>query len=403
MKKRGYTEVAYLAHRNISRRQFLRGAAGASGVMLLAACAPSAPASPTAAPTKPAEPAKPAPPPASPAAGASPSPSPSAGPSTLASPAVVASKPSGPLKKVRVGVTGLFLPLASVWVAARKGYYQEEGVDADVVAVPGLQGPQGLLAGNLDFTAGSATDLLLMAERGETMQAIATIEPFLPLALVVRADALERIGAKPSDPLEKRLAAIKGLAVAVSGEGDAPDVVLKLMLREGKLQPTDVRKLVIDNQPAQLAALDQRQIDAIVAGPPLMDRLDHEKSASILVSTNEIPLARDTLHEIVYGMKSWVDAHPDEARGVARAMVKANKFLKEDPSASQFLFETDFKGTPAEVLKISLDKLKPYIPSDAKMTPQQWEGLKRYAMEVGYLTKSVDTTEGMYWTNKYLS
>src|SRR5690606_24167902 len=110
---------------------------------------------------------------------------------------------------------------ASIWVAQSKGYYQEEGIDAEITIAPGQQGTQGLLAGNLDFMSGGATDIMLIAEKDEVMTAIATTQPVMQFHLIVRPDVLERIGVKPSDSLEKRLAGLKGLRLAVVSEGGA--------------------------------------------------------------------------------------------------------------------------------------------------------------------------------------
>jgi NitT/TauT family transport system substrate-binding protein len=304
---------------------------------------------------------------------------------------------------VRVAAAILVLPLAAIWVAQRKGYYQAEGLEVELTLAPGLQGTQGLLAGNLDFMAGGATDLMVLAEKGEVLQAIATIEPVMLFHLLVKPNVLDRIGAQPNDPLEKRIASIKGLTLAVAAEGGAADTVLRMMLREARLQPTDIKKIVISSEASQLAALDQGQIDGLVGGPPRSDWLDRDRQALILLSAHEIPVMKDAIYEVVYSLKSWIDTHPDEARSMARAMARANRFLKEDPDAAQFLFETDFKNTPADVLKLSLDKMRAFIPADARMSPQQWLGVQRYAMEVGYLSRSIDMSEGVYWTNKFLS
>jgi ABC-type nitrate/sulfonate/bicarbonate transport system substrate-binding protein len=407
--------------RTISRRLFVRGALTTSGLVLLAACAPAAPPAPTAAPAKPTEAPKPAAPaapapaaspaaaPAAPSTGAgqakpaaSPAAAPAAAPAASPAAAPAAAKPTGPLKKVRIGLAGYFLPLASVPIALDKGYYRDQGIEAEITIAPSLQGAQGVLAGNLDLHAGGATDVTVMAEKGETMTAIVTPQPVQVLGLVIKSEVLERIGVKPGDPLEKRLGAMKGLNISVTGIGGAADTTLNMMLREAKLQPTDVNKLPINSQSGQLAALDQGQIDGIVAGPPLMDQLEYEKKALILVPAEEIPIVRNAMYEVVFGTKSWVDAHPDEARGVAKAVASANKFLKEDPTAARFMAETHWKTTPEPVLKLSLDKSKQYLPTDGKMDPKAWTGLVEYAMAVGHLTKSLPMAEGTYWTNKYL-
>lgn len=311
-------------------------------------------------------------------------------------------KAAGSGKKVRIAMTGYFLALASASVAAHKGYLKDAGLDGEVVVAPGRQGVLGLMSGEFQFRAGTPNDIMLMAEKGETMMAIVNIEPYVDLPLVLRVDVAQRLGVTPRDPLAKRLAALKGLSLSVTGEGDAGDLALKFMLQEANLKPTDVKKVVIPNPVATLAAWDQRQIDGFVGGSPRSVGLEAAGKGVILVEARDIPMLSHIIHEVVYGLKSWIDAHPEETRAVAQAMVRANRFLKEDPSAGALLHQAGYKAWTPQILQESVDRLKGYIPADGKMTREQWEWTMRYARETGMISKPLDIGEGKYWTNKYL-
>jgi ABC-type nitrate/sulfonate/bicarbonate transport system substrate-binding protein len=313
---------------------------------------------------------------------------------------LLSAQPRG--KKVRIAQTGHFLALASASVAWHKGYLKDAGLDGEVVIAPGRQGVLGLMSGEFQFRAGSPNDIMLMAEKGETMTAIVDIETYVDLPLVLRADVAQRLGVTPRDPVAKRLAAMNGLSLAVTGEGDAGDLALRFMLKEANLKPTDVKKVVIANPVATLAAWDQRQIDGFVGGSPRAVGLQAEGKGVILIEARDIPMLNNVVHEVVYGLKSWIDVNPEETRAVARAMVRANRFLKEDPSAGVFLQQTDYKTWSPQILQASVDRLKPHIPADGKMTRERWEWTMRYALESGMISRPLDMSEGKYWTNKYL-
>ncbi len=371
----------------------------AMALMTTVACAPTTPpaatqaAAPTAAPQPPvAAAAKPTEAP-KPAAAASAAPAPTA---------AAAAKPAGPLRKVRIGVSGAFLPLASAFIGVHKGYYKEEGIDAEVKITPGLTGAQALLAGDLDFFASSSTDIMLLAGRGENMMAVVTPETNVIISLSLRPDVLEQKNVKPSDPIDKKLAALKGLTIAVSGEGSVTDTTLQLMLKQAKLTPTDIRKVNIDAHPARLAALQNKQIDGYVAGAPLDVQTERSKDATIFISAVEVGDLKDFVFESYYGVKGWIDAHPDETRGLARAIVKGNKFLLNDPTAVQLMRDNEFKSVDEPSLTESLNRMKKGIPADGKMAKAGWDGVMKFAIAGGLLKEPVDTSEGKYWTNKYL-
>ena len=304
--------------------------------------------------------------------------------------------------KIRIGMTGYFLALGSATVAHHKGYLKDAGLDAEVVLAPGRQGVLGLMSGDLHFRAGSPNDIMLMAEKGENMLAIVDIETYVDLPLVLRADVAQQLGVTPRDPIAKRLAALKGLSLAVTGEADAGDLALRFMLQEANLKPTDIKKVVIANPVATLAAWDQKQIDGFVGGSPRSVGLESEGKGVILIEARDIPMLNNVIHEVVYGVKSWIEAHPEETRAVAKAMVRANRFLKEDPSAGVLLSQTDYKAWSPQILQKSVDRLKPHIPADGRMSREKWEWNMRYAREMALISKPLDMSEGKYWTNKYL-
>jgi ABC-type nitrate/sulfonate/bicarbonate transport system substrate-binding protein len=234
------------------------------------------------------------------------------------------------------------------------------------------------------------------------MMAVVSPEKDLIITLSLRPDVVERVGVKASDPLDRRLAALKGLTLAIAGEGSVTDTTLQLMLKQAKVSPTDIKKVNIDTHPARMAALQQRQIDGFLAGMPLDVATEMSKETVIFASATELGETRDFVFEAVYGSKRWVESHPEESRGVARAHVKANRFLLNDPGAVKLLRDTDFKSVEEAPLTESLNRMKKGIPPDGKMTKSGWEGVMNFSIAGGLLRQPIDVSEGTIWTNKYL-
>jgi NitT/TauT family transport system substrate-binding protein len=222
------------------------------------------------------------------------------------------------------------------------------------------------------------------------------------VSLSVRPESLDKRNVKPSDPLEKRLAAIKGMTIAVSGEGSVTDTALQLMIKQASLAPTDVTKVNIDAHPARLAAMQAGQIDGFVAGAPLDVVTERSKDALIFIDAHELAEMKDFVFETYYGTADWVNAHPDEIQAFNRAIVKANKYLRDSPDAPKLLVDNEFKSVELSALAESLNRMKPGIPADGKMTQAGWNGVMRFALAGGLIKQEIDVSEGTYWTNKYL-
>ena len=193
------------------------------------------------------------------------------------------------------------------------------------------------------------------------------------------------------------------MALAVAGEGSVTDNVLQMMLKAAKLAPTDIKKVAIADQAARIAALKAGQLDGFVAAPHADVQAQKDGDSVIFIKAAELTEFKDFVPNSVQGMKSWVDSHPEEARGAARALAKANNFLVNSPNAVAVLRANHFKNVSEEVLAESLRQIRDAIPVDGKATQAAWEGAMRFAIASGLIKQPIDMTEGVYWTNKYLN
>jgi NitT/TauT family transport system substrate-binding protein len=322
-------------------------------------------------------------------------------PSGVSTGAGTTAAPTRGVTKLRIGVPVAVLPLASPFIAKSKGYFADEGLDVEVSIATGLQCLSGVLSDQFQMCAGVANGLMVAAERNEAALAIAGLEPTVALYLILRADVASRLKITAQSPLKDRLAALNGLTVAVTGVGDAANQALNMMVKEAGLQEKDVKVVAITTQAGQHAAMLEKQVDAVVGGPPGSDVLDVGGIGTIILRSKEISAMSDLLYEVLYTTPKWADANQVAARAAVRAIVKANNYLRTDQGAAAHMNATDWKGISPEVLTISLSRFRQEFSADGCMTAGQATGLVKYNQAVGVLTKTVDATEGVFWTNKY--
>src|SRR5687767_228252 len=63
-----------------------------------------------------------------------------------------------PLKKMRIAIPSIVIDFAPLWIAREKGFFRDEGVEAEITYIQGnIRGVQSLLAGDVQVgIAGSA-------------------------------------------------------------------------------------------------------------------------------------------------------------------------------------------------------------------------------------------------------
>src|ERR1700749_1403094 len=105
-----------------------------------------------------------------------------------------------------------FLP---IWSARALDTFKPQGLTANVVALPGGD-PSALAAldaGDIDLAAVGPDSMLRAAAKGQPFEIVYSLMSKVTLQLVVSPALLERTGVKTGDPLDKRLAAMKGTLV----------------------------------------------------------------------------------------------------------------------------------------------------------------------------------------------
>ncbi|HLH26094.1 MAG TPA: ABC transporter substrate-binding protein [Chloroflexota bacterium] len=229
-----------------ARRAMLRLLGG--GALLAgftAACAPAAPA-PTSAPNAQA-----------PVAAPTQAAAPASGATAAAAPTARTAPPSPP---VTARITDIQITSAAgSYIAAEKGYFAEEGIQAEFVPVGTADQVPAVVSGSAD-AAGAAINAFLYNAfaRGLPVKIVADHGANLPNASAggwaVRKDLVDS-GAYQGP------ASVRGWKVALGNAGSTPDVALDRFLQTGGLRYEDV-DLTILNFPDQIAAFANKVIDA---------------------------------------------------------------------------------------------------------------------------------------------
>src|SRR5258708_3661771 len=159
------------------------------------------------------------------------------------------------LVKTPVQIPAITPAVTPFAVARDRGYYQQEGLDVQLVVMPSALGSQALLGGNVKFsTAGGAG--LLPILRGAPVRFMFTSFSRPMFWLYSRSDI-------------RSVESLKGKKVGVSSLGSGPDSLLREILKKHGLEGgRDVAIMAVGSGTARFFALQAGSVDAAMLSIP---------------------------------------------------------------------------------------------------------------------------------------
>jgi ABC-type nitrate/sulfonate/bicarbonate transport system substrate-binding protein len=268
------------------------------------------------------------------------------------------------------------------------GFFKAQGLDASIELVAMLGATKALRDGSADaMIAGSVHDVLTEFPDWRGVKVVVALSQGTPWLLVVRADLAARRG---------DLNALKGLRLTAA---EGPDLALKQMLMGAGITPG--RDLEIVELPGAKArdvsfgvfaarALEAGQVDGFWANAMGAETAVSRGAGKILIDVRRGDDPADVRHFTFAGMAvtdAFIERSPDTIGAAVRAIVKAQKALRENPKLAEEVgarkFPPDAARLIARVVERDAAFYDPYIHKEAI------EGINRFARSVGHLSGPV--------------
>lgn len=289
---------------------------------------------------------------------------------------------------MRVLVTDLVSPSYFVATAAVElGFFAAEGIDAELV--PGVHSPHpSMRDGEIDFVASSAYTELEEFPDWKGLKILCALAQHTYWFLVVRSD----LGAKRGD-----VHAVKGLRIGAS------DLVAKALERLLEEAGIDVKRENVRIGPIPVGgsnpairsgigaqALKDGSIDGFWANAMRAEMAVREGVGTILldVRRGDGPVgARHYTFPALLTSDRLVAENPEAAAGAVRAIVKAQKALKADPSLATPIGRRLFPPVEADIIAELIERDSPFY--DATISRETVVRLNRFAQDIGLLSGPV--------------
>jgi NitT/TauT family transport system substrate-binding protein len=268
------------------------------------------------------------------------------------------------------------------------GFFKAEGLDASIELVAALGATKALRNGVADaMIAGSVHDVLTEFPDWKGAKLLVALSQGTPWLLVIRAD----LPAKRGD-----VNAVKGLRLTAA---EGPDLALRRMLRDCHIEPgRDVKIIELPGAKSRdvsfgvfaARALEAGQIDGFWANAMGSETAVRRGVGKILMDVRRGDDPADVRHFTFAGLATtdaWIEREPEGAAAAIRAIVKAQKALREQPLLAEEVgkrrFPPEAAALIATVVARDVSFYDPIIYEKAVV------GLNRFAQSVGHLSAPV--------------
>jgi ABC-type nitrate/sulfonate/bicarbonate transport system substrate-binding protein len=217
-------------------------------------------------------------------------------------------------EKIRISVSGSYnMIFLSAGVAQHRGFFKDEGLDADIVVMGVATSIAALSNGDIDFTLLTGS-VIRAAIRGLPVRLVAGLLTSSPHVLLAR-------------PELKSVKEIGGKKVGLGAFGDATHVLARRIIAHHGLDPEkDIQFLALGSDSARFAALQQKLADAVVTSPP-WDFEGKKMGYNVLATAYEY--LNYPLSGVGVNVKT-LQQNRELTKKTVRSLIKASRFIREN-------------------------------------------------------------------------
>jgi NitT/TauT family transport system substrate-binding protein len=273
--------------------------------------------------------------------------------------------------------------------AAELGCFKQEGIDVELVRDYGSEkGPALLRAGAVHFLGGPAYIASQEFPDFKGAKLICALSQYSYWFLAVRAD----LDVKRGD-----MNALKGLRISASPLW--PEHGLKYLLADAGIDPERDNVQIVPPPKsvdalwkgrAGIEAIEQDIADAYWGNgmrAALGERQGIAKIHLDLRRGDGPPGARWYNFPALTVTETFIDEHPEVAAGAVRAIVRAQRALKGDPSLATKIADRLFHDEEVPLIADLLARDAPFY--DAHISPEAVDGLNKFAHHIGLFSEPI--------------
>lgn len=296
-------------------------------------------------------------------------------------------------RRVRVTQAVTALSYVQSYVAREKGFFREEGLDAELVDTGG-GGPdvQLVLAGRAELTVNDGAQVLPALQQGQQLRCVLSLLNRSIVNATIHKDAAARLGITAKTDFREKLLKMKGLRIGVTRPGALTWQQARFNLVSAGLNPDRDAELVgVGGAPALAAALEFGKVDVIYIALPVGERLVQDGKALTFINnaSGEDPALPNFMMEGLWATPAFIAANRPLIAAAVRAYVKASHFVATADAREVLSAVKPALGSLGdEALMDGINRLKPAVSATGKIDQMELETTQKVLRMNGIINKS---------------
>ncbi len=215
--------------------------------------------------------------------------------------------------RIRIGFSAVIASYSTLPLGQKRGFLQEEGLQAEFIRMNATVGLTTLITGEIDYYTQLGGGVAA-AIRGAPVKIVACFVPGPTATLVAR-------------PEFKSARELKGKTIGIDVFGSNLDIIARNVFKHSGIDPDkEIKFLAAGPLEARFSSMKQGLIAATLGGPPT-DFLGKKMGFVVLARANE--LFSFPVTGVVSSVKK-IKEKPEEVKRVIKAGIKANRYIRQN-------------------------------------------------------------------------
>ncbi|MEK4011141.1 ABC transporter substrate-binding protein [Peribacillus sp. FSL M8-0224] len=312
----------------------------------------------------------------------------------------------GETVKVTFTEPARLLSVAPLYVAIEQGYFEKEGIEAEIVSGGGgAQVIASVLSGEAQFAVSGPRSMFTPLDKGEDLLAIQSLNSALTYQITLSEQYLKKKNVSKDSSFEDKVASLDGATIGTNLVGDSGDVYTRYLMQMHDVDPDTLKTVKLAGDGSKIGGMQEGIVDGGIASPPMGLQAESKDVGEIVINTSEEPMYGNMVWEAVFAKKEYLEKNQETSLKVVWAIGKGMEFTRNNPRESAESIVSYFDGIDVDILEESLIGLKNTFKGYGEMNQEAWDNAQDPLVEFGKLSgvsTKQDTTEDVIWTNSYI-